>query len=71
MHSTVPESPRQLLADLDNMERVMLERDSKKQKSRKPLVANLSGSKTRKSVESEIADSARVTFCELNAAHTF
>ncbi len=30
MHSTVPESPRQLLADLENIKRVMPEHDSKK-----------------------------------------
>jgi hypothetical protein len=31
-HSTVPESPRTLLKDLENITRVMLERDSKRQK---------------------------------------
>jgi hypothetical protein len=33
-HSTVPESPRALLADLENIERVMLERYSEKQHSK-------------------------------------
>ena len=33
-HSTVPESPRALLADLENIERVMLERYGKKQRSK-------------------------------------
>lgn len=33
-HSTVPESPRALLADLENIERVMLERYSEKQRSK-------------------------------------
>jgi hypothetical protein len=34
MHSTVPESPRALLADLENIERVMLERYGEKQQSK-------------------------------------
>ena len=33
-HSTVPESPRALLADLENIERVMLERYGEKQRSK-------------------------------------
>jgi hypothetical protein len=33
-HSTVPESPRALLADLENIEHVMLERYDKKQRSK-------------------------------------
>jgi hypothetical protein len=34
MHSTVPKSPRALLADLENIERVMLERYGEKQRSK-------------------------------------
>ncbi len=33
-HSTVPESPRALLADVENIERVMLERYGEKQRSK-------------------------------------
>jgi hypothetical protein len=33
-HSTVPKSPRALLADLENIERIMLERYSEKQRSK-------------------------------------
>ncbi len=42
-HATVPDSPRQLLADLENVERVMMEHKSERQRSKEKSVVATPG----------------------------
>ena len=43
MHATVPDSPRQLLADLENIERVMMEHKNERQRSKEKAVVAAPG----------------------------
>ena len=76
MHATVPESPCQLLADLENIERVMMERKSEWQRSKeKALVATTGKGKPKRgltggSLSIQVPKKAHTEkFCQLCKTH--